>query len=243
MSRNALEKHLDGLAQEGRAVTLWLRDDDAVMPTPALDRLLSLTETHAVPLTLAVIPEETGAPLAERLASAPHASVAVHGWSHRSYSSPPAKKQELGLDRPLETVTGELRAGLQKLQQLYPTQLLPMLVPPWNRISPDIVEELPALGFSSLSVFGRKKPAPLAVLNTHVDIMDWHGTHGGKPAEALFGEVLDYLASENPVGAIGILTHHLVHDAAAWDFLGELFALTAGHPACRWASASDILAA
>ena len=65
---------------------------------------------------------------------------------------------------------------------------------------------------------------------------------GGKPAEALFGEVLDYLVSENPVRAIGILTHHLVHDAGAWDFLGELFALTAGHPACRWASASDILA-
>jgi peptidoglycan/xylan/chitin deacetylase (PgdA/CDA1 family) len=243
MSCNAVKEHLDRLADAGRAVTLWLRDDDAVMPTPALDRLLSLTEAHAIPLTLAVIPEETGTPLADRLASVPLARVAVHGWSHRSYATPPAKKQELGLDRPLGTVADELRAGLQKLQQLYPRQLLPMLVPPWNRIAPEIVAELPSLGFAALSVFGREKPAPLAVLNTHVDIMDWRGTHGGKPAEALFGELLAHLRDENPVGAIGVLTHHLVHDATAWDFLEQLFALTAGHPACRWASAAELLAA
>ncbi|MBP2551531.1 peptidoglycan/xylan/chitin deacetylase (PgdA/CDA1 family) [Neorhizobium galegae] len=243
MSRNAVKDHLDRLADEGRTVTFWLRDDDAVTPTPALDRLLMLTSAHEVPLTLAVIPEETGEALARRLASVPLARVAVHGWSHRSYAVPPAKKQELGLDRPLESVTDELQAGFEKLRELYPAQFLPMLVPPWNRIAPAIVDRLPAIGFTSLSVFGREKSAPLALLNTHVDIMDWHGSHGGKPAEALFAELLSYLAGEEPMRPIGILTHHLVHDAAAWDFLEQLFALTASHPACRWRHSAEILSA
>ncbi|TIT57545.1 MAG: polysaccharide deacetylase, partial [Mesorhizobium sp.] len=40
----------------GRKAEFWLRDDDAVDPTPALDRLLDLTRQFAVPVTLAVIP-------------------------------------------------------------------------------------------------------------------------------------------------------------------------------------------
>ena len=43
----------------GRKAELWLRDDDAVDPTPALDRLLDLTGEFAVPVTLAVIPALT----------------------------------------------------------------------------------------------------------------------------------------------------------------------------------------
>ncbi|TIS82782.1 MAG: polysaccharide deacetylase, partial [Mesorhizobium sp.] len=39
-----------------RKAEFWLRDDDAVDPTAALDRLLELTRALEVPLTLAVIP-------------------------------------------------------------------------------------------------------------------------------------------------------------------------------------------
>jgi peptidoglycan/xylan/chitin deacetylase (PgdA/CDA1 family) len=243
MSETRLMALLDHWAEEGRMATFWLRDDDAVVPTPALDRLLALTRDAGVPLTLAVIPENTDEPLKRHLQPEPHVSVAVHGWSHRSYSEPPAKNQELGLHRPMAEVHGELRQGFAKLQSLYGPQFIAMLVPPWNRIAPEIVEALPALGFTSLSVFGREKPAAVHVLNTHVDIMDWHGTRGGRPAEDLFAEILSYLESDRPVRAIGVLTHHLVHDDQAWAFLNRLFALTAAHPACRWASASDLLGA
>lgn len=243
MHETRLTALLDHLADEGRVATFWLRDDDAVLPTPALDRLLSLTRDAGVPLTLAVIPENTGQPLATQLRSEPHVSIAVHGWSHRNYSEPPAKSQELGLHRPLEQSVNELRQGFEKLQALYASQFIPMLVPPWNRIAPEIVAALPPLGFTSLSVFGREKPAAVRVLNTHVDIMDWHGTRGGRPSEDLFAEILAWLESDQPVRAIGALTHHLVHDEQAWDFLERLFALTAGHPACRWASASTLLGA
>jgi hypothetical protein len=40
---------------------------------------------------------------------------------------------------------------------------------------------------------------------------------------------------------IGILTHHLVHDEAAWDFIGQLFDETKGNPAVRWRGIVDLL--
>ncbi len=73
----------------------------------------------------------------------------------------------------------------------------------------------------------------------HVDVMDWHGTRGGRDADVLFVEIATSLQS---VAALGILTHHLVHDAAVWSFLERLFQLTRNHPACRWASARTISA-
>ncbi len=53
---------LDRLQAQGKIAHFWLRDDDAVEPTSALDRVLSLTGASAVPLTLAVIPQPAGPP-------------------------------------------------------------------------------------------------------------------------------------------------------------------------------------
>jgi peptidoglycan/xylan/chitin deacetylase (PgdA/CDA1 family) len=231
---------LDQLAAEGRTLTLWLRDDDAVDVTPALDRLLTLCERHSVPPTLAVIPEKTGFPLVEYLARFPTVEVAVHGWSHHSYSKPPAKKQELGNDRPLPVILNEIQAGLGKLQALHGQRFIPMMVPPWNRISSEIAEQLPKLGYRSLSVFGRETSSPLPLLNTHVDIMNWRGVRGGKDAETLYEELLGYV--DQPVPALGLLTHHLVHDEAAWNFLENFLRMTAQHKACQWRRASELMA-
>ncbi len=41
---------------------------------------------------------------------------------------------------------------------------------------------------------------------------------------------------------LGILTHHLAHDAAAWAGLEALLENLAGHPAVRFADAGSILA-
>ncbi len=91
-----LLSELAGWERAGRKADFWLRDDDAVEPTAALDRLLTLTEKYGVPVALAVIPAFTGAALAKRLDEAPHAVVAVHGWSHENHAAAGEKKQELG---------------------------------------------------------------------------------------------------------------------------------------------------
>ncbi|THF48579.1 polysaccharide deacetylase family protein [Allorhizobium terrae] len=244
MSEERVKQRLDALANQGQQVTFWLRDDDAIEPTPALETLLHLASRYQIPLTLAVIPQNTGAALVERVVQEPALCVSVHGWSHVNHATPPEKKQELGLQRPAAMVLNELKAGFDKLRDLYGAHFLPMLVPPWNRIDARLLPELSALGFSALSVFGREKvPAPMRLLNTHVDVMDWRGTGGGRDADALFAEIADWLAADaEPLNALGLLTHHLVHDAAVWRFLERLFQLTHNHPGCRWMSARAILA-
>ncbi|MBB3593235.1 hypothetical protein FHX08_003638 [Rhizobium sp. BK529] len=242
--REPLYRELDRWHDAGRMARLWLRDDDAVEPTAALERLLSETKSYGIPVTLAVIPASTGEALAARLADEVHVGVAVHGWAHHNYAGPHEKKQELGGARPEEAILGELYEGFLKLKGLYPSHFLAMLVPPWNRIDNGLIRKLPALGFESLSTYGRiRGESPLAIVNSHVDLMDWHGTRGGRPAADLIGEVVaelqDRFNGRNE--PIGILGHHLVHDAAAWDFLAEFFEATSGHPAVEWASAAALV--
>jgi peptidoglycan/xylan/chitin deacetylase (PgdA/CDA1 family) len=241
MSQAAFTQMLERLKAAGEPVRFWLRDDDAVVPTAALERLLDLCDEHAVPLTLAVIPRDTGQLLAEALAARDDVTVTVHGWSHVNHAGPDEKKQELGLHRPLAETVQELEVGFQKLSSLYPQQFIPMLVPPWNRIAPEVIEALPALGFRSLSVFGPEKEAVLPLLNTHLDIMNWHGVRGGRDPEALFAELAQLLETPERPKTIGILTHHLVHDDNAWAFLQALMAATSGNAAFRWVSAREAI--
>ncbi|MFV2054247.1 polysaccharide deacetylase family protein [Aliiroseovarius sp. YM-037] len=236
---NGLLQLLDNRAKAGNPTRFWLRDDDAAQPDPALDHLLDLTASYDVPLTLAVIPATTGEALSQRLSTEPHVSVAVHGWSHSNHAPADEKKQELGHHRPAEVVTKELSDGLNHLAALYPDKFVPLLVPPWNRIAPEVVAALPSLEFRALSVFGPAREGALPMINTHVDLIDWKGTRGGRPAEMLLSEIIDHLQSGDI--PLGILTHHLVHDVAAWRFLEQLFAATAKHPGCRWLRVSELI--
>jgi hypothetical protein len=165
--------------------------------------------------------------------------VAVHGWAHRNHAGPEEKKQELGAHRPVETVLDELARGLRHLQDLHGAQAAPVLVPPWNRIHDDVVQGLPGIGYAALSVFGPEKPAPLRVLNTHVDLIDWRGTGGAKELDTLLSEIAVALQRDAP---IGLLTHHLIHDAGAWEVLDRVLALTAGQPRPRWSGLPALLA-
>jgi peptidoglycan/xylan/chitin deacetylase (PgdA/CDA1 family) len=224
---------LDRLADAGRVARFWLRDDDAVDPTPALETLLAL----GLPVTIAAIPAHTGAALADRLAGCDHATVVVHGWSHANYAPPGEKAQELGPHRPLAQVSGELERGRAHLAALHGARFAPVLVPPWNRIAPDVVAALPSLGFAALSVFGPARPAPLPMINTQIDLIDWRGSRGGRDARLLEAEVIAAMQSGDPVG---ILSHHLVHDAAAWAFLEALVAAT-DHPGAVWVDVTDLI--
>ncbi|MGI2035901.1 polysaccharide deacetylase family protein [Rhizobium panacihumi] len=238
MTERLLIEALDRLASRGKHVTFWLRDDDCIEPTDALDAFLSATGRHNIPVTLAVIPAHTDAPLAKRLETEKDVLVAVHGWSHENHGPQGVKKRELGLDRPISVIEGELRQGFERLASLYGKRFFPMLVPPWNRIDPAVVDRLPELGCRALSTFGPEKPAPVRMLNTHVDVIDWHGMRGGRDADTLFAEIAALCV---PGGVVGVLTHHLVHDAAVTNFLGRLFGLSQTHSGCRWRSAADIL--
>lgn len=237
-----LARALERFGPADRLARFWLRDDDAIVPTQALDRLLALTGHHSVPLALAVIPAHTGPELSRRLKSEEHVTVTVHGWSHENHAPEGAKKQELGLHRPRQIVLDELARGAGRLAYLFGPQFAPVLVPPWNRIDAGLIPELPSLGYAALSVFGVPKPAPLPVVNANVDLMDWHGTRGCRDHGALVAEIVAALERCFETGEpVGILTHHLVHDQAAWNFLTRLFAETNRHSAVSWADIGALI--
>ena len=242
MTEKLLMDTLDGFAADGRNADFWLRDDDATQPTALLDRLLDLSERFSIPMTLAVIPEPTGEALANYLGGNERIDVAVHGWAHRNHARPDEKKRELGLHRPKEMVLGELEAGYDRLMQLHQNRFVPMLVPPWNRIDAEIVEALPKLGYRALSVYGPDKSGAVPLINTHVDVIDWRGTRGGRDHDVLFAETAARMRQVRETGGtVGILTHHLDHDEAVWSFLQKLFMMTANHPGGRWRTSAELV--
>ncbi len=228
-----LGRELDAWGEAARLATLWWRDDDAVAPTAALARLHDLTSAHGVVPALAVVPRDAAPSL-------PGEALLQHGYAHTNHGL--KKKAELGPERPAAGVAGELATGRRRLLDLFAGRVLPVLAPPWNRIAPEVVALLPGLGFRGLSTF-RPRPAAeaapgLAQVNTHVDLIDWRERRfaGDEPAlGALIGHLADRRLGRADAGEpTGLLTHHLVHDAPAWGFLGRLLQVTRAHPAIRW---------
>ena len=231
----------------GQRARLWLRDDDAVTVTPALVQLMEMCGEVGVTPLIAVIPAQVREDLADYLNAAPASEVAVHGWSHINHATAGSKSQEFPVHRPRQDTLAELGQAAARLGAMFASRITPIYVPPWNRIAPEVAALLPDLGFRAVSAFGRKPlfadEASLVELNTHVDVIDWRGTRGGHDPERLTLELAQELAwsRENDWSPVGILTHHLVHDAQAWQFLRELFAETAAHPDVCWCRAGELV--
>jgi len=238
----------DELALWGDDLTparLWLRDDDAIEPTSELEILANLSARYQVPVTIAVIPQPAQQSLAKLIGQHELISVGVHGYCHLNHAPPGDKKCELGLHRGRQIIIDELAGGRAKLKDMFGAQFINMLVPPWNRIDPELVPELADLGYKSLSTFTWKdfpSAPPLVQLNTHVDIIDWKGNRGGRAANELVRELVRALeiARQSGGAPVGILSHHLVHDEAAWDFLEQLFKFCANRHDIQWSHVTDL---
>ena len=225
----------------GRVVEFWWRDDDACRPDPALDRLYALAARTGVPLGLAAVPA-----LAEPAAfGGLPANVAVlqHGADHRNRAAGGEKKTEFSAAEPVLAALERLSGGLARLESVAPGRVLPVLVPPWNRLSPYLVPRLIEAGYRGFSTFGVRNvtnlPAGLMQINTHVDIIDWKVSRGFCGTHRALGQATKVLAARRVGEAggndpIGWLTHHAVHDAAAWHFLESLFDVTCGATGLRW---------
>lgn len=236
--RQRFAESLDQAAARGTKISFWWRDDDAVDATPALERLLALSGKYDLPLALAVVPKPATAALAERLARTPNVSVLQHGWRHRNHAPADEKQVELSGHRPGEVVLDELKLGFDRLTELFPTQFLPVLVPPWNRIADSVRERRQEVGLTGLSTFGQAPAGDPHWVSVHLDIIEWRPVR--RPLDpavayaALAAEVQRRLAGGPE--PLGIMTHHLVHEEGSWDFLDDLLAIVARHPAIAWPS-------
>ena len=247
-----LVDELDRWQEAGRAATLWWRDDDAVAPTRALERVVSIA--GKVPIALAVVPGTAQPQLAgwlsHRAGSVPGTRIAVlqHGWRHSNHSGS-TKKSEFPRERSSEDVAFELAAGRTRLTELFGKAALLVLAPPWNRFDNCF---LPVLGRSGLSGISRAKPrrAPQPVpgvveANVHVDLVAWAGSRGFIGEEAALSNLIAHLrarrlrlaCADEPTG---ILTHHLIQDEPTDRFLHRLLDVTATHAAASWLEAGEI---
>lgn len=224
---------LERARDQGCPIRFWWRDDDAVAHTPALDRLLTLARRYDAGIGLAVIPCDLHASLASRLMDESSAFALVHGWSHDNHAPGETKKAEFGPHRSVGTMAAEAQRGLHVAREHLGAKLLPVFVPPWNRISGEMIPHLPHLGFAGLSTFtdrGGASPAPgLLQINTHVDPIDWHGTRSAVGPQQIIAGLTE--AIERRIGGkadkdepIGFLTHHLAHDEVIWMLSERLIA-------------------
>lgn len=227
-------------ALERHTPLLWWRDDDAVEATPALERLLSLAATVEAPLVLASIPARTTEGLARRLRDDTSVAVAIHGWAHTNHAPEGEKNAEFGAYRPLTEMIAEAEQGLRVINALFEDRALPVFIPPWNRIAPDMPQTLAEVGFQGLSVYGEREPrrSPLPRYDVHLDPIEWRGNRSAVDPAGFVARICDLLESDAP---IGLMTHHLVHDDAIWALV-EAVTMRMTARGAKWVSLGDLTA-
>lgn len=212
------------LRAAGQPVRFWWRDDDAIAPTPALERLEGLARAARMPVHIAVIPANATPELAAITTGSDTLVPVVHGWAHADTSAPDAKKSEFQRDRP--EAENETAQGLARMRDLFGPSLVPMFVPPWNRISDALVAKLAAQGYRGLSTFGTRGAEMahgLRVINTHVDPIFWRGNRGLADTGWIIDTAVAHLRSGSSE-PLGLLTHHLVHTPDIWEFSARFIA-------------------
>lgn len=240
-----LRDALSACRRAGVTTPVWWRDDDAVEMTSALDRLSEMSSRFGIPVHLAIIPARMNPALPAAIDRNQLLPV-VHGWAHADHSLPGQKKNEFLTPRP--GAAKEAQAGFDRMKELFDGDLLPMFVPPWNRIGDDVTEELFDQGYRVLSTYRPRKQAVFAglhIVNTHIDPIAWHGTRDLVDPVALIGSAASQLQDRAEGRAdhtepFGLLTHHLVHTPSIWQFIEEFWIEMQSGGAFPWSMEKDI---
>jgi hypothetical protein len=246
-----LRDELNRWSDAGEPATLWWRDDDAADVTAASDRLLRLARGAAVPLHLAVIPALQTDSLVASLRDSPVAWVLQHGYAHINHAPPGEGGWEVGTHRPVTTVWHELSKGLEMLRERHGQRFLPILVPPWSRVAPEVLAGVSGLGFRGVSCSSAKSlpdPGPnLFAVHASCDPIKWNKTEGRfAGTEATLGKITKHLSGRR-LGRVdaaeptGLLTHHLAMDEATWAFVEQLIEHSRGHPGAKWIAIGRLL--
>jgi len=242
-----LNEELDRWTDAGLSARFWWRDDDATNDTPALQRLLKLARAANAAPAIAVIPSMIGEDLMGRGDWPANTALVQHGYAHMNHAPDGEKKAEFGDHRATADMLEDLARGWRVLSRI--GLALATFVPPWNRIAAEVVGRLPEVGLRAVSTFGPRRdrhPAQdVLQVNTHIDPIDWRGTRGYRGDAEALGQAVRHLSArrngevdrEEPTG---LLTHHLVHDAACWRFVETFLETVAQHPAASWATPGEV---
>jgi hypothetical protein len=242
LARSRLEHELGLWRKAGQTPRLWWRDDDARQPTPALDRLLQ--SAKGAPIALAVIPDGDLPALARRLAPAPNVTVAQHGVDHTNRLPEGGRRSEYAAGTPQAEIDAAVSA---KRDAMRAAGLSPaFFTPPWNEFDDALVAAVARAGYAAFSAGMYGKPmGGLSHIAADVDVLRWKGDPHFKGEARILNLLRRRLEARRKAGqfslAVGVLTHHLVHDEATWGFL-EWFVGWASQR-FRWTSFAEASAA
>ena len=120
---------------------------------------------------------------------------------------------------------------MRHLRAVFADQLVPLFVPPWNRIDARFLPVLEAVGYGGISTYGARKSvtpaAGLVQINTHVDPIFWRGHRGLVDPETLIAGLTRTLQARRAeeidrTEPLGLLTHHLVRTEEVWNFTHDV---------------------
>lgn len=249
---NAWEKisdELDLWTRERRRTAFWWRDDDAADTSSNLARMTEVASSHRVHIGLSVIPLRRTERLLKFVRQHRNLDVLVHGYAHKSHARDGEAKREFSGSRSIADMAQDLANALALNQDAFGQRGLPVLVPPWNRISPGLLRELPKLGFQGISTW---KPRPetghirgLKQVNAHLDPVNWRAGRVIKPEAQVASLLLRKLRwrRANPrraVEPLGLLTHHELWCVEKEQIVVNLLKATRNHPAVSWLSAREV---
>ena len=240
-----LSAELSAWRRAGRRPQLWWRDDDAVAASQSLERLLSIASYAGVPLSLAVIPERVEKSLAALVNFRRSVTVMQHGTDHWPASGRGAPTQ-FPPAVPADVIAAWLSSARAPMRQFH--HRLPVYAPPWNDLQDNVVAALPMAGFRGVSGFDGAGPATsLRRVDTHLDLMRWSPAPRFRGEGRFLRRMTRLLRTRRRQGAwdepIGLLTHHLDHDEAAWAFLQKLLRRRDLKAQADWRSAADLFGA
>ncbi len=224
--RSDLRQFLTARQAEGQDLHLFLRDDDVDEEEESLKHLLDLALAHGMPMNLEIIPGRLTpagiAVLKNVLRADPSLfSLNQHGWIHANHESE-GRKCEFGPARSLAQQLDDITRGKLLLHSVFEDRFFPAFTPPWNRCTPDTYRILDDLGFLVLSKDRGKDPVTdyrFNDISTTLDLYRWKGGARMKSPNEIVMELIEQMQA---LPVVGLLLHHKVMDASAFEFLDQL---------------------
>lgn len=235
----SLTAYLDSLATPR---VFWWRDDDAGINASELMRLLDLRRRLDVPLVVSTVPAWLTLECRSLLANTEGTFVAQHGFDHSDHAALGQKSVELGGTAAPDWVIERIEQGRQWLGTGDISNLLALMVPPWNRLSESVLAALPTLGFLSISTFVKDQRGLLYGLkhvNCHVDPILWREGKRPMTATELTAETIKQL-TEGHERPTGLLTHHLDMAATDYALMEAYLGILAKHPMIEFRSPTTL---
>ena len=224
-------------------VTFFFRDDDAGWRDDRLMELLDLFAVRALPIDVAAIPLDVTPRLARELHARAEQTQLVgihqHGYAHVSHEVE-GRRCEFGESRRAEAQREDIRAGRERLRELFGPVLQSMFTPPWNRCTAQTGACLVELGVEVLSRDRTAEALGLEGLRELPVQVDWFakrkGRRLGRPA---VGEQLAARATEP--APLGVMLHHAEMVTEDMKALAELLDLICAHGRARCLSMAAVL--